>query len=122
MPITFHNNYRFASVDIYAGDINWSISVGLARLNLTSNFLMEFARMFIIILHGLCSSLEFPTTRESNKLKLFDSHVLETEKTTLHWKTSQAFTHNIVLLCNCYYYTLTLKRQIADLVCQNEDF
>lgn len=59
--------------------VNWSISVGLAKLHLTPNFLMEFARIFIILLHALCSSLEFPTKREKNELKLFDSHVLETK-------------------------------------------
>lgn len=51
--------------------VNWSISVGLAKLHLTPNSLMEFVRIFIILLHALCSSLEFPTKREKKLIKAF---------------------------------------------------
>lgn len=51
--------------------VNLSISVGLAKLHLTPNFLMEFVRIFIILLHALCSSLEFPTKREKKWIKAF---------------------------------------------------
>lgn len=45
-PIEFHHNYGFASTVVDAGGGKF---VGLARLSLTSNFLVESAKIFILL-------------------------------------------------------------------------